>query len=90
MHGKLSDLEIDILRKLLNGEAVSISSQLRVRLELAGMIREGANGIVVTLTGRSLAREKPADATAGVAPLGVKVLRDKRGRRMPLQRRSFF
>ena len=62
MQLKLSDLEIEILRKLVNGEAVALSSQHRVRLELAGMVREGANGIVVTLTGRSLAREKPADA----------------------------
>ena len=31
---KLSDLEIETLRKLVNGEEVSISSQQRVRLEL--------------------------------------------------------
>ena len=88
MQLKLSDLEVEILRKLANGEAVSISSQQRVRLELAGMIREGAKGIVVTLTGRSLAREKPPEATASDAAIGVKVSRDRRGRRMPLQRRS--
>jgi hypothetical protein len=87
---KLSDLETDILRKLVNGEAVSLSSQQRVRLELAGMIREGANGIAVTLAGRSLAREQPGAATAGDAALGVKVLRDKRGRRLPFQRKSIF
>ena len=56
MQLNLSDLEIELLRKLVNGEAVSISSQQRVRLELAGMIREGPKGIVVTLTGRNLAR----------------------------------
>jgi hypothetical protein len=39
---KLSDLEIEVLRKLVNGEEASISSQQRVRLELAGMVREGA------------------------------------------------
>jgi hypothetical protein len=47
MQLKLSDLEIELLRKLVNGEAVSISSQQRVRLELAGMIREGPDGITV-------------------------------------------
>ena len=67
MQAKLTDLEIEMLRKLVNGEAVSISSQQRVRLELAGMIREGVAGIVVTLTGRRLAREKPAGASAGEA-----------------------
>jgi hypothetical protein len=87
---KLSDLEIKLLRKLVNGESVSLSSQQRVRLELAGMIREGANGIAVTLTGRSLAREQPGAATASDAALGVKVSRDKRGRRMPFQRKSIF
>jgi hypothetical protein len=87
---KLNDLEIELLRKLVNGEAVSISSQQRVRLELAGAIREGPNGIAVTLTGRRLASEKPPEATATDAALGVKVLRDRRGRRMPLQRKSIF
>ena len=33
---KLSDLEIEMLRKLFNGEALTLSSQQRVRLELAG------------------------------------------------------
>jgi hypothetical protein len=87
---KLSDLEIELLRKLVNGEAVSISSQQRVRLELAGMIREGANGIAVTLTGRSLPLEQPGAATASDGALGVRVSRDKRGRRMPFQRKSIF
>jgi hypothetical protein len=90
MHGKLSDLEIEMLRKLVNGEAVAISSRQRLRLELAGVIREGASGIVVTLTGRRLAREKPVDASAGEAALDVKVSRDRRGRRMPFQRKSIF
>ena len=62
MQLRLSDLEIEMLRKLVNGEAVSISSQQRVRLELAGMIREGAAGIMVTFAGRSLARQRPANA----------------------------
>ena len=90
MRLKLSDLEIEILRKLVNGEAVTLSSQLRVRLELAGMIREGANGIVVTLTGPSLAREKPDEATSSDAAPNFRVSRDTRGWRMPFQRRSVF
>ena len=90
MHGKLSDLEIEMLRKLVNGEAVAISSRQRLRLELAGVIREGASGIVVTLTGRRLAREKPAGASAGEAAFDVRVSRDRRGRRKPFQRKSIF
>ena len=89
MQLKLSDLEIEILRKLVNGEAVALSSQQRVRLELAGMIREGANGIVVTLTGRSLAREEPAEANCQRRSSRGQP-RDRRGRRMPFQRRSIF
>jgi hypothetical protein len=41
MQPKLTELEIEILRKLVNGEAVALSSQQRVRLELAGVVREG-------------------------------------------------
>jgi hypothetical protein len=83
MQLKLSDLEIEILRKLINGEAVSISSQHRVRLELAGMTREGPKGIEVTLAGRSLARHKPADTTPTEAV--PEVVRDGHGRRLPLR-----
>ena len=90
MQLKLSDLEVAILRKLINGEAVSIPSQQRVRLELAGMIREGPDGIAVTLTGRSLACEKVTHATSSDAAAGVTVSRDRRGRRMPFQRKSIF
>ena len=90
MQLKLSDLEVEILRKLVNGEEVSLSSNQRVRLELAGMIREGAKGIVVTLTGRSLASEKPAEGTASDVAPDVNVSRDRRGRRKPFQRRSIF
>ena len=88
---KLSDLEVEILRKLVNGEAISISSKQRLRLELAGMIREGAKGIVVTLTGRGfLAREKQPHAAASDAAPAINVSRDTRGRRMPFQRKSIF
>ena len=79
-----------MLHKLVNGEAISISSQQRVRLELAGMIREGAAGIVVTLSGRRSAREKPADASTGDAAFDVKISRERRGRRKPFQRKSIF
>jgi hypothetical protein len=80
MQLKLSDLEVEILRNLVNGEAVSVSSQQRVRLELAGVIREGPNGIVVTLTGRSLlvnnrptrpqATQHPTPMSRGTAAVG--------------------
>jgi hypothetical protein len=90
MQLKLSDLEIELLRKLMNGEAVSISSPQRVRLELAGMIKEGPKGIVVTPTGRSLARAKPAELAANGAVRDINVSRDSRGRRMPFQRKSIF
>jgi len=59
MQLKLSDLEIEILRKLVNGEAVSVSSQQRP-FGIAGY-GSGA-GIVVTFTGRNLARQQPASA----------------------------
>ena len=61
----LSTLELDILRKLVNGEAVSLSSHLRLRLEMAGVLRDGARGIVVTEAGKRLALQRPADVAAG-------------------------
>jgi hypothetical protein len=90
MQLKLTDLEVEILRKLVNGEAVSISSQHRYRLELAGMLREGPGGIEVTLTGRGLARQKEATQTSSEPLPEAKIPRDRRGRRMPFQRRSVF
>ena len=89
---RLTNLELDLLRKLVNGEAVSLSSQLRLRLEMAGVIRDGASGIVVTAAGRRLASQKPVEVAAdSPAPVpGPKVARDGRGRRLPFQRRSVF
>ena len=86
----ISPLEIDILRKLVNGEAVSLSSQLRLRLEMAGVLRDSARGIVVTEAGRRLALKKPADAAATDPAPTAKVARDSRGRRKPFQRKSVF
>lgn len=96
MPARLTNLELDILRKLVNGEAVSLSSQLRLRLEMAGVLRDRAAGIVVTDAGRRLAGQKPAEVavispTPFPAPAPApKVARDGRGRRLPFQRRSVF
>jgi hypothetical protein len=87
---KLSDLEVELLRKLVNGEAVSVSSHQRFRLELAGVIRDEARGMVVTTEGRELVRRQPMKATVSGLAHDVKVARDGRGRRMPFQRKSVF
>ena len=86
----LSNLELDILRKLVNGEAVSLSSQLRLRLEMAGVLRDGARGMVVTEAGKRLVRQRPADVAGRSPAPDPKVARDSRGRRMPFQRKSNF
>jgi len=87
---RLTNQELDLLRKLVNGEAVSLSSQLRLRLEMAGVLRDRAAGIVVTAAGRRLAEQKPVAADSPAPVRGPKVARDGRGRRLPFQRRSFF
>jgi hypothetical protein len=87
---KLGELELEILRKLLNGETVTVPSSQRVRLELAGVLRETAQGIVVTAQGRDLAHQRTVDSVAGDAPGSARVRRDGRGRRLPFQRRSIF
>lgn len=86
----LSNLELEILRKLLNGEAVSLSSQLRLRLEMAGVLRDEARGIVLTQAGRRLASQKLADVAVDRPAASPKVARDGRGRRLPFQRKSNF
>jgi len=86
----LSNLEIEVLRKLVNGETVSLSSQLRLRLELSGVIRDGAQGIVVTTVGRKLAGQKLSNVTADSSESAAKLARDSRGRRLPFQRKSIF
>jgi|EndMetStandDraft_6_1072998.scaffolds.fasta_scaffold1091667_1 hypothetical protein len=86
----LSNLELEVLRKLVNGEVVSLSSQLRLRLELVGALREGAQGIAVTEVGKSLARRKTVEAPANSPAPESKVARDGRGRRMPNRRKSIF
>jgi hypothetical protein len=90
MHSKLSELELEVLRKLVNGEAVRVSSAQRVRMELAGVIRDCARGIVVTPSGRELAGQTAVTAVAGPATCDTKMRRDDRGRRLPFQRRSVF
>jgi len=87
----LSSLELDLLRQLMAGKTVKVSSQLRVRLELAGVIRDGAQGIVVTAEGRRLANQKPVESEPCTPPSDKsRVAVDRRGRRMPLQRKSVF
>ena len=91
MKTALTDLELEILRKLAAKTGVAVPSQLRLRLELAGVIRENAKGIALTAEGRRLAMQKVAPSTANSPPLtnGREAV-DKRGRRMPLRRKSIF
>jgi hypothetical protein len=97
MSPKLSDLEAELLRKVLNGEAFTMPSYQRVRLELLGFIRDGASGLVVTPEGKRLAATShkhepsedaptPKDAST---PKGT-LARDRRGRRLPFQRKAIF
>jgi hypothetical protein len=78
MPPNLSNLELEVLHNLVNGEAVSLSSQLRLRLEPKGVTRDRAQGIVVTADGRRLTLQKPAH----VAARNTEVTRDSRGRRI--------
>ena len=85
----LSTLELEILRKLVNGEGVTVSSPLRLRLEMAGVIRDEARGIVVTPKGLQLAKQKPMVSINAPLSKSTYVL-DKRGRRLPHQRKPIF
>jgi hypothetical protein len=88
---RLSDLELDVLRKIVNGESVTLSSNQRFRLELAGVVKDGARGIAATPEGRRLATQARSASTEPEtvsAPLTGP--RDRIGRRMPLQRKPVF
>ena len=87
---QLTSLELDILLKLMNGEAVRISSQHRLRLELAGAIREGAEGVVVTPYGERLAGQAQPRRTPDPAPDETPTAKDASGRRLPNRRRIDF
>jgi len=90
MTPNLSNLEIELLRKLANGEAVTVSSHLRLRLEMAGLLRDRANGIELTPGGRRVADlPPPVSATDSMTPEPQHLL-NSRGRRMPFRRRSVF
>lgn len=86
----LSNLDLETLRKLANGEAVSMSSDLRLRLELAGAIRDAAKGVILTAEGHRLARQKTVHVTLDGATPDDKTALDRRGRRMPNRRKSIF
>jgi hypothetical protein len=87
----LSDLEVELLRKVLNGEAFTMPSYQRVRLELLGVIHDRPSGIVVTPEGRRHATASPRDELSEEAQTPKETLsRDGRARRMPFQRKSIF
>lgn len=90
IYGRLSELELDILRRLNDGEAVALSSLHRVRLEYAGVIREDANGISLTAEGRRVAVQQPPPIEAEDDEEKATVRLNPRGRRLPFQRRSVF
>jgi len=81
----LSDLEIEALRKLADGEA-TIEPRLRLRLEMLGLIRDRAAGVFLTEDGRRAASRSSSLEALTLEPHHADF--DKRGRRKPHQRRS--
>lgn len=90
MAPRLSVLEIELLRKVLNGEAFTMPSHQRVRLELLGVIRDSAGGVIVTPEGQRLAKASLKDAFEDAPMQKENVALNRRGRRLPYQRKSLF
>lgn len=90
MSPKLSVLEIELLRKVLNGEAFTMPSHQRVRLELLGVIRDSAAGVIVTSEGQRLAKASPGNVFEEAPMQKHDVPLNRRGRRMPHHRKSVF
>ena len=85
MIGTLSDQEIELLRKLINGEGVELSSNQRLRLELLGVIKDGARGVVATELARYRLRQLPRATAEEPAP--VRHPHSPSGKRRPNRRR---
>ena len=84
----LSDLEIEVLKKLANSEATTVPPNLRLRLEMRGLIRDRAEGVFLTDEGRRAAYQSSSVKTPALESKQADL--DKRGRRMPHQRRLVF
>jgi len=53
---QLSQFEIDVLAALARGEKPAVDSEHRVRLELKGLLTDGATGLRLTPGGEKAAR----------------------------------
>jgi hypothetical protein len=67
-----------------------MASHQRVRLELLGVIRDSAAGLIVTPEGKRLAKVSLQDEPEDASMQKKKVALDRRGRRMPHRRQSVF
>ena len=80
----LGSYDIDVLRSLIRGERWDIASCHRVRLELMGLVVDGANGLRLTVDG---VKASSASATCPPESSGKPVRRlDGLGRRRPSMR----
>jgi hypothetical protein len=86
---RLSRDEILLLRALAEGRAVHLASTHRLRLELLGLINDGAAGITLTPRGRRCAQQPNADDEPTAAPVSAPP-RDRLGRRKANRRLSPF
>lgn len=85
---ELSEFEIAMLRTLLKGAQPLITSSHRIRLEMLGLVRDGADGLILTAAGRqaavSVSRFKPEPVDK------PRIKTDAAGRKKLGQRRHAF
>ncbi len=85
---QLSTADIDVLRTLLKGDTPHASSSHRLRLEMKGLIRDTAGGLVLTETGK-VAAYSTANVEHEKSEEPVRRL-DAAGRKRMLDRRIDF
>ena len=86
---RLSRDEVLLLRALSEGRPVHLASTHRLRLELLGLISDGAAGITLTDRGRRCAQQSIDSDEKPAAPVGDQE-RDRLGRRKQNRRVSPF
>ena len=83
---RLGPRDIEVLRTLLLGTVPDVRSNHRLRLELLGLVRDGAKGLKLTAAGREALAEVAATKTDDRSPVEEERQRDALGQKRNMRR----
>lgn len=81
MQLRLNPRDLDVLRALMTGMTPDVRSHHRLRLELLGLVRDGAKGLELTPAGRKAITETLATDVEDLRPVKEERERDASGRK---------